>query len=160
MNNFYDLNENDFKNLVKDLSEAGFARALAGYHVYEKSIVKMEYVEYDVNFQMTLTKSPMSYLSENMFYWQLHNNPLRKKVSIKEVMADLVSRSNVVLNKKHNLNEKKYEQNVEIVIDIKKSDLEVSVDLITPFSTIYGVAKLNLFDLSEKNKKELENESI
>jgi len=109
---------------------------------------------------MTLTKSYMTYLSENMFYWQLHNNPLRKRVSIKDVMADLVSRSAIVLNKKHNLNEKKYELNVEIAIDIKKFYLEVSVDLITPISTIYEVAKLNLFDLIEQNKKELENESI
>jgi hypothetical protein len=160
MNNFYDLNENDFNNLVKNLSEDGFARALAGYHVYEKSIIKMEYVEYEANFLMTLTKSYMTYLSENMFYWQLHNNPLRKRVSIKDVMADLVSRSAIVLNKKHNLNEKKYELNVEIAIDIKKFYLEVSVDLITPISTIYEVAKLNLFDLIEQNKKELENESI
>ncbi len=160
MNNFYELNESDFKNLVEILSGAGIVRALAGYRVYNKSKLKMSYIEYDRDPEVVFIKKYKGYLYADMFYWQLLNNPLRKKVSIKEVMADLVSRSNVVLNKKHNLNEKKYEQNVEIVIDIKKSDLEVSVDLITPFSTIYGVAKLNLFDLSEKNKKELENESI
>jgi hypothetical protein len=88
----------------------------------------------------------------------LLNNPLRKKVSIDDVMEDLVNRSNLVLNEKHNLDEKNYERNLEIVIDVKNINLEVFVHLITPFVTISDVAKLNLLDLIEK--KGVENESI
>ena len=160
MSNFYELNMDDFKHLVKDLSKAGFSKALAGYKVIDRSIVKMDYIEYDRNPKIACGGNLMSYLIENLFYWQLHNDPLRKEVSIKEVMKDLVYRSNLLLNEKHNLDKKKYDRNLEIVIDLEKSDLEVSVHLITPVSTIYDVAKLNLFDLSNQNKKELENESI
>jgi hypothetical protein len=160
MSNFYELNMDDFKHLVKDLSKAGFSKALAGYKVIDRSIVKMDYIEYDRNPQIACSENLISYLFVNICYWQLHNDPVRKEVSINEVMKDIVNRSNLVLNAKHNLDKKNYDRNIEIEIDLKKSDLEISVHLITPVSTIYDVAKLNLFDLSNQNKKELENESI
>ena len=158
MSNFYELSMNDFKNLAKDLSKAGFSRALAGYKVYEKSVVKMDYVEYDRNPKMACGGNLMNYLFVDMFYWQLFNNPARKKVSIKEVMKDLVNRSNLLLNEKHNFDKKNYDQNIEIVIDFMSSNIEVSVDLLTPVSTIYEVAKINLSDLCEY--KGAKNESI
>lgn len=160
MSNFYELNMDDFNGLVRDLSKAGFSRALAGYRVCDKSIVKMDYVEYDRNPKIACGGNLMSYLFVDLFYWQLVNDPLRKKVSIKEVMKDLVNRSNLLLNEKHNLDRKNYDRNIEIVLDLEKKDLQVSVHLITPVSTIYDVAKLNLTDLSNQIKKELENESI
>lgn len=153
MSNFYELNMDDFNSLVKDLSKAGFSRALAGYHVCDKSIVKMDYVEYDRNPKMACDGNLMNYLFVDLFFWQLFNDPLRKKVSINEVMKDLVNRSNLLLNEKHNLDKKKYDRNIEIVIDLKKNDLDVSVHLITPISTICDVAKLNLGDLSNQIKK-------
>lgn len=158
MNNFYELNESDFKNLVEILSGAGIVRALAGYRVYNKSKLKMSYIEYDRDPEVVFIKKYKGYLYADIFYWQLLNNPLRKKVSIDDVMEDLVNRSNLVLNEKHNLDEKNYERNLEIVIDVKNINLEVFVHLITPFVTISDVAKLNLLDLIEK--KGVENESI
>ena len=52
MSNFYELNMDDFKHLVKDLSKAGFSKALAGYKVIDRSIVKMDYIEWQMREQL------------------------------------------------------------------------------------------------------------
>ena len=157
MNKYYELNKEDYKNLVKDLLLIGISQINSEYSVSGKSNLTEDFIEYDRSFDERVNQCYLFNLSEKRFFWQLYTDNFPQKRSIREILLDIVNRTNLLLNERHNLDEKKYTRIFSIFLSVDDEYLNVSVCLTTPTSLIFDIEGLNLSRLNQKVRKEIAN---
>jgi hypothetical protein len=160
MSNYYEINEVDYRNLIKDLSLFGVSQVVGEYSALGMFSLEEDYLEFEGKFNSEDYVEFKRNLNEDRFYWQMHKNVLRQKNSISEVMMDIAERADLELNKKHNLDEKRYRRKIEITLNVKKDHPNISIELITPTLIIYDLKGLSFSNLIEKKSKEIKNARV
>lgn len=160
MSIYYEINEDDYKNLIKDLSVIGVSQIIGKFSAQGTFSLEENYLEFEGDFNSQNYETCKNYLNGCRFYWQLYGNPLRQKISIPEIMEDLASRTDLELNERHNLYEKKYRRRIEININVNKEYPNITIELITPTLIIYDLKGLSFSNLIKKGRKEVRNGRI
>ena len=150
MNNNYEINNNDYKNLVKDLKSIGVSQVNTIYSAISFFALENDYLEFTGKFKYESYQDFRDDLDSRTFCWHLHGHSTKEKYSISEIMMDIACRVDFCLDDKYNLSEKKYRRWIEISLNVNEESPNLSIELSTPNLIIYDIKGLSFNNLNKK----------